>query len=76
MVGCKSMFKVKLKSNGCIDHYKTHFIAKGYFQVAGIDYYKTFSHVIQITSIRSLMAIVVRRKGFGITSNGCKDCVY
>ncbi len=76
VVGCKCVFKVKLKFNECIDHYKTHFIAKGYFQVVGIDYFETFSHVIKISSIRFLMAIVVCRKGFGITSNGCKDYCF
>jgi hypothetical protein len=38
LVGCKWVFKVKLKSISCIDHYKTPFVTKGYSQAAGIDY--------------------------------------
>jgi hypothetical protein len=38
LVGCKLMFKVKLKSIGCIDRYKAPLVTKGYSQVAGINY--------------------------------------
>ncbi len=61
LVGCKWVFKVKLKSISCIDHYKTPFVTKGYSQVAGIDYQDCFSLVVKITSIRVLMAIVVEK---------------
>jgi hypothetical protein len=55
------VFKVKLKSIGCIDHYKTPFVTKGYSQVAGIDYQEFFSLVVKTTSIRVLMAIVAKK---------------
>jgi hypothetical protein len=30
VVGCKWVFKVKLKSNNCIDHFEARVVAKGY----------------------------------------------
>ncbi len=47
LVGCKLVFKVKLKSIGCIDCYKTPFVTKGYSKVVGINYQKTFSLVVK-----------------------------
>ncbi len=61
LVGCKWVFKVKLKSIGCIDHYKKPFVTKGYSQVVGIDYQEFFSLAVKITSIRVLMAIVAEK---------------
>jgi hypothetical protein len=61
LVRCKSVFKVKLKSIGCIDRYKTPFITKGYSGVVDINYQETFSLVVKITSVKALMAIVVEK---------------
>ena len=35
-------------------------MAKGYSQVAGIDYHETFSPVVRITSIRVLLAFAIQ----------------
>jgi hypothetical protein len=61
LVGCKSVFKVKLKSIGSIDRYKAPFVTKGYSQMVGINYQETFSLVVKITSVRTLMAIVAEK---------------
>jgi hypothetical protein len=62
VVGRKWVFKVKLKSNDCIDHFKTCLVAKGYFQVGhGCIDYKNNISLAKITSIRTLMTIVVER---------------
>ena len=29
-IGCKWIYKVKYKSDGCIERHKTHLVAKGY----------------------------------------------
>ena len=50
-VGCKQLFKRKMGSNGSIEKYKAHLVAKGYSQVAGIDYGEIFSFVAKTTSI-------------------------
>jgi hypothetical protein len=49
--GCKWIFKIKLKSDGSINKYKTWLVVKEYSQVHGVDYHDTFSHVVKITYI-------------------------
>lgn len=56
-LGCKWIFKKKLKSDGSIDKYKARLVAKGYRQKEGLDFFDTYSRVTRITSIRILIAI-------------------
>ena len=62
MVGCKWIYKVKTHSNGCIECYKTHLVAKGFTQKYKIDYEETFALVACISSIRTLLAIAAAGK--------------
>ena len=45
VVSCKWIYKIKTRSDGSIEHYKTHLIAKGFTQEYGIDYEETFALV-------------------------------
>jgi hypothetical protein len=54
-VGCKWVFKKKLKSNDTIDKYKAHLVAKGYTQKEGEDFFDTYSSVARLTTIRVLL---------------------
>ena len=56
-LGCKWIFKKKLKSDGSIDKYKARLVAKGFKQKEGLDFFDTYSPVTRITSIRLLIAI-------------------
>ncbi|KAL4290518.1 hypothetical protein GQ457_14G002400 [Hibiscus cannabinus] len=42
-IGCKWVFKAKLKVDGTIDRYKARLVAKGYTQQSGVDFLSTFS---------------------------------
>lgn len=56
-VGCKWVFKIKLKSDGTLERYKARLVAKGYTQEYSLDYSETFSLVIKMTTIRCILAI-------------------
>ena len=56
-LGCKWIFKRKMKTDGSIDKYKARLVAKDYKQNEGLDYFDTYSPVTRITSICMLIAI-------------------
>ena len=57
IIGCKWIFKRKLKQDGFIEKYKAHLVAKGFKQMKNVDYFDTFAPVTRITSIRVLIAL-------------------
>ena len=57
-IGCKWIFKTKRDSNGNVERYKAHLVAKGFTQKEGIDYEEIFSLVFTKNSFRTIMALV------------------
>ncbi|GKV29174.1 hypothetical protein SLEP1_g38122 [Rubroshorea leprosula] len=57
LIGCKWVYKIKTRSDGSVEHYKAHLVAKGFTQEYGIDHEETFAPVACLTSMCSLLAI-------------------
>ena len=62
MVSCKWIYKIKTRSDGSIEHYKAHLVAKGFTQEYVIDYEETFTLVARISSVRALLVVAVTSK--------------
>jgi hypothetical protein len=56
-VGCKLVFKKKLRPDYTIDKYKAMIVAKGYTQKEGKDFFDTYSHVARLTTICVLLSL-------------------
>jgi hypothetical protein len=56
-VTCKWVFRVKIKSNGSIERYKSRLVAHGFQQTQGLDYDETFAPVAHMTIVRKLIVV-------------------
>ena len=58
-IGCKWVFKRKLKPDGTINKFKARLVAKGYKQKHNVDYFDTYSPVSRIASIRIYLPLLL-----------------
>jgi hypothetical protein len=56
-VGCKYVFKKKLRPDGTIDKYKASPVAKGDTQKKGKDFFDTYSPIARLTTIHVLLSL-------------------
>lgn len=55
------MFRVKTKADDTLDKLKARLVARGFEQLAGVDYMETFSPVVKFTTIRMIFTLAATR---------------
>ena len=55
-IGSQWVFHIKLKSDGSLEKYKSHLVAKGYTQRPGIDYDKVFAPTTRWATLWAILA--------------------
>ena len=61
IVGCKWVFRIKRLTDGSVDWYKAHLVAKGFHQVPGVDCGETFNPVIIPTMVHTVLSLAVSK---------------
>lgn len=61
LITCKWVFRVKTNADGTLDNLKARLVARGFEQMAGVDYMETFSPVVKFTTIRLVFTLAATR---------------
>ena len=61
VIGVKWVYRTKLNVDGSVNKYKAKLVVKGYNQVFGVDFSKTFAPVAHLDTIRMLLALTAQK---------------
>lgn len=61
LISCKWVFRVKTKADGSLDKLKARLVARGFEQLAGVDFMETFSPVVKFSTIRLVFTLAAVR---------------
>ncbi|KAG7568373.1 Reverse transcriptase RNA-dependent DNA polymerase [Arabidopsis thaliana x Arabidopsis arenosa] len=62
VLGCKWIFKTKIKADGTLDKLRARLVAKGYEQEEGVDFLETFSPVVRTATVRMILHVATVEK--------------
>ena len=63
VVSLKWIYKIKLNQEGNIQNHKARFVARGFTQKLGSDFYGTFSPVARLETIRTIIVTAAQKNG-------------
>ena len=61
-IGCRWIYKIKYKSTGEVERFKASLVAKGYSQRGGINHQETFSPVVKMKTVRSVLSTAATKQ--------------